>query len=532
MYILFWGKPLMLIPFDMIAAMLFLGYYAETTVANPPAIGYSLATALSGCAALFLAGFALDRGVLWRIRRRRPSHTDRRRLAGVADIGLRALLVAVYIVGLTASDLPWSVAKAMGWRMGGETFLFQLIGLALYVCYFFSAWLPMYGLHRETNWGQWTRFSFLVHKARYNLFMLLAWLPFALLADWFSGFMAALPVLFLLAAWTFPYLLARIWGCTRFPEGETLDMVRRLEARAGAKFSRVYLWEPGGGNMQNAAAVGIFRPFRYLFLTPALIKNMPEPELEAVILHELGHVRKKHLLFYLFTSLAGVNLAVLAGAFMPLAGTTERFIVTGALVLAYFRLVFGWLSRNMERQADLFSLEKTGAASGLVNALEKLAISAGHIRRAASWHHLGVAERVDFLRRADRNRDLLRWHNARVSRMMGFGYAVSLCVLAGMGWLLAADHEPFVRSYAPHPRREEAHWRRVMHIMPGSPSGPLELAYRLAPDPGKHDEVVNLVNRVLRLPCGPEEKAAAMKLAGELGGRKLADNPAQTKNAP
>ncbi len=48
-------------------------------------------------------------------------------------------------------------------------------------------------------------------------------------------------------------------------------------------------------------------------------------------------------------------------------GRTEQFILTVLLIVAYFRFVFGWLSRNMERQADLFALalKRMGEWSGV-----------------------------------------------------------------------------------------------------------------------------------------------------------------------
>lgn len=505
----------MFIPFDMIAVMLFVGYYAGTPGDNPPSLAASLLVVFAGTAA-FAAGAALLNFLTLRRLRRGLATAKRRNVAARTDFLLRAAMVAFYIALLTESALPWSVVNAFGWKAGEESLVVQLVALIPYLLLFIAGWLPMYRLHRETNFGAWTRRSFLIHKARYNLFMLLAWLPFAVLADWLSDALLALPFLFILAAWTFPWLLAKAWGCKPLTDEKTLDMVRRLEERAKARFSRVFLWEPGGG-VQNAAAVGIFRPFRYLFLTPALIANMKPPELEAVILHELGHVRKRHLLFYLFTSLAGVNLAVFLGAVVPMTGNTEKFVLTVLLVLAYFRLAFGWLSRTMERQADLFSLEKTGSDIALANALEKLGIAAGNIRRAASWHHLGIAERVGFLHHAQRHPALAARHNARTTFIMVVGYTVSILVIAGMGWLLRAELAP------PTPRLTavpgdgvEAHWRRVMQIMPGNATAPLELAYHLAADPNARGEAAVMAEKAQELACGSEERAAAAKLADEL----------------
>lgn len=507
------------IPFDMIAVMLFLGYYSETPRTAPASPGMGFALLALFCAVVFVVSTGINKALTSRIRRR--SGVGRRRLIGLADILIRIVLMSSYMGVLTVSDLPWSLMRFFGLAADSETFALQFFGLLPYLPLFVSAWFPMFGFHRETVPGKWTRPAFLLNKARYNLFMLLAWLPFALLAEWLSDFLLALPVLFLAVTWSFPFLLAWAWGCKRLPDGEVMDMVRRLEAGTGAKFSRVYLWEPGGGSVQNAAAVGVFPPFRYLFLTPALIRCMPRPELEAVILHELGHVKRKHLLFYLFTSLASINLAAMAGLFLPLDGPGERFVVTAVLVLVYFRFMFGWLSRNMERQADLFALEKTDNARGLVNALEKLGISAGNIRAASSWHHMGIAERVDFLRHAERDRSLMYAHNRKVRGIMTAGYLFSLGMIAMLGWLV---HVQFALPDAPAPggapeQVDEAHWRRVMALMPTHPTPLLELAYRLAGDPESHREAADLADRAWRFAANGEERAAAARLKKDLGTR-------------
>lgn len=509
------------IPFDMLAVMLFLGYYTESPVTDPPELPHSLITVGASIIAMVVAGMLINFLGLRALRRPGRSAASRRQVAGTLDLCLRCLLAALFVISLYDSAFPWSMATALGLPVHTDSVSVQLLGLIPYVLLFFAAWLPTYRLHRETTPGVWTRRSFIVNKARYNLYMFLAWIPFALLADWLSEFLLLLPLLFFGAAWTFPYLLAKAWGCRRLPEGEVMDAVRRLEKTAGATFSRVYLWEPGGGGIQNAAAVGILRPFRYLFLTPALVRAMKGPELEAVILHELGHVKKRHLLFYLFTSLAGINVAVLIGALSPLSGSVERFILTAVLIFAYFRLVFGWLSRNMERQADLFALEKTGSARGLANALEKLGISAGNIRLANSWHHLGIAERVDYLRRAERLPEMAKAHNAGVTRMMLAGYMFSFLVLGAMVWVIHAEYAGYLqpwRQTAFHSDEDVTHWRRVMQLMPNDAQALLELAYRLSRDPERRDEAGVLAERAFTLADAGEVRDSAAKLVRELKG--------------
>ncbi len=510
------------LPFDLLAIMLFIGYFAETPDPHPPAPAYALAVVAAAVCVMLAASAALAfffRRMVGRAR----SPVERRSAAANSELVLRLVLAGLFAATLIESSLPWSLARHWGMKTGPESFAVQMFGLAPYILLFFAAWLPMHRLYRETTPGLWTRRSFLVHKARYNLYMLLAWIPFAFLADWLGEFMAVLPVLFLGAAWAFPLVLARAWGCRRLPEGEAAESVRRLEQTAGVGFSRVYLWEPGGGNAQNAAAVGILPPFRYLFLTPALVRAMNRDELEAVILHELGHIRNRHLLFYLFTTIAGVNVAVFAGLLLPLA-PTERFILTVTLALCYFRFVFGWLSRNMERQADLFALEKTGSSRGLANALEKLGIAAGNIRLAASWHHLGIAERVGYLLRAERDPALARAHNEGVRRLMTAGYLSSALLIGAMIWLAYAEATAWrgfagdaeAASPAAAAREDRAHWRRVLDLMPDNAEAALELAHSLARAPEDRAGAIDLAARAMRLADRPEARDAAAKLLKDL----------------
>ncbi|MCC8165311.1 MAG: M48 family metallopeptidase, partial [Planctomycetes bacterium] len=502
------------IPFDMLLVMLFIGYYAETPVANPPPVGYAVLVNAAAMALMLAASACVNHIASGRYRRPGRTASKNRALAADAELLVRLLLTVVYAAAIFESALPWSLARALGTGTAPDSAAILVFGLAPYVLLFFCAWLPMYGFHRLSSFGRWTRRSFLVHKARYNLYMLVAWIPFALLAEWLGEFLIILPVLFLAAAWGFPAVLAKTWGCTPVTDSRVLDSVHRLEKLSGVRFSKIYLWEPGGGNTQNAAAVGIFRPFRYLFLTPALVRNMRPEELEAVVLHELGHIYHRHLLFYMFTSLAGINLAVIAGALLPLSGTTERFIVTGAFVLFYFRFVFGWLSRNMERQADLFAFTKAGNPDDLANALEKLGLSAGNIRNAESWHHLGIAERVDFLRRAERNQALVNRHNRRVARIKQLGYAASAVLIVGLAWLV---HGEVSRRPPPPPAvTDVAHWRRVRTLLPDDPVAPLALAYRLAGDDMRLDEAADLARQAQILTDEPELRKAAAKLLEEL----------------
>ncbi len=45
--------------------------------------------------------------------------------------------------------------------------------------------------------------------------------------------------------------------------------------------------------------MGLIQKFRYILVTPSLLQLLEPEEIDAVIAHEIGHVKRKHLVFYL-----------------------------------------------------------------------------------------------------------------------------------------------------------------------------------------------------------------------------------------
>jgi STE24 endopeptidase len=156
----------------------------------------------------------------------------------------------------------------------------------------------------------------------------------------------------------------------------------------------------------------------------------------------VGHVKHSHMLYYfLFLSvsmtvlglLANIGLGLLAASGVPLGinldqqvGDAMQTLPMGAMGLLYIFLVFGFLSRRCERQADIFGCRtvscrcrdcmehEVGVAlapggSGLcptgirtfIRALEKVAdvngISRDRPGLLQSWQHSTIARRVAFL---------------------------------------------------------------------------------------------------------------------------------------
>lgn len=246
-----------------------------------------------------------------------------------------------------------------------------------------------------------------------------------------------------------PAIIPWIWKCRPFPQGPLRKIITDSLEKSGVRCAEILLWPLGRGRVCTAAVLGLVPRFRYILLTPCLVEYLHPAEIEAVLAHEVGHIRYRHLLWYVV--FLGAYSAVLFSLLDPLwtwmlsRHFTMEFLVffqdmpqsvssllallpMVILMLLYFRLMMGYFMRNFERQADLHVFDVQGHPANLINALEKVALVAGGIREQPSWHHFGIAERVDFLQRTAAHPELKARHN----RKLRMGKAVFLMAAATM----------------------------------------------------------------------------------------------------
>jgi Zn-dependent protease with chaperone function len=209
-----------------------------------------------------------------------------------------------------------------------------------------------------------------------------------------------------------PFLLENTWETTPLPEGPQKDLLLAVADLARFQRPRLYVWKTGH-TLANAAIVGVTPRSRVVLFSDSLLAQMAPKELAAVFAHEMGHAFRRHVPIFLVWVLGFFMLGdLVAEHWFP-----DMPVWAGATVLAVMGIwfvSFGWLSRRFELEADLFSLDLLGETRSLISALEKVG---GRLRDVASWRHFSTAERVEFLERAqvDRNvgrrlrRDLRRW---------------------------------------------------------------------------------------------------------------------------
>lgn len=210
-----------------------------------------------------------------------------------------------------------------------------------------------------------------------------------------------------------PLLLKRLWETEPLPKGPLRDRLMKAARKAGIEVRHILIWHTGG-SIASAAVTGISPAVRHVFLTDRLVRHLTDVEIEAVFLHELGHVRHRHLLL----RGAAVLLPVCAWAVLvPPGMVTQPWLVAAgvlAVVAGYGWWVFGAFSQRLERQADWFACQQLAlsaasrtepkggglaAAVGLyTSALERLAMLNGIDPSKRTWQHGRVIDRVNWLR--------------------------------------------------------------------------------------------------------------------------------------
>ena len=165
--------------------------------------------------------------------------------------------------------------------------------------------------------------------------------------------------------------------------------------------------------------------------TEKLLQQFTDEEIEAILVHEIGHSRHRHLLLYPFILMGMLLVGSLIFIFIlqPLLLNWKidalfqsdtffsSFILffTYALFLGlYFRFVFGFFSRLFERQADLHIFEYSSPPTSMIQALDHIATLSGSIHQKPSWHHFSIQERINFLQAAIQDRRLVVKHHRKV----------------------------------------------------------------------------------------------------------------------
>jgi STE24 endopeptidase len=203
---------------------------------------------------------------------------------------------------------------------------------------------------------------------------------------WAWGAMMAFQLVMMVLA---PVVILPLFNkLTPLAEGSLRDRLLKLGERTGFSAKTILVMDGSKRSRHSNAFFTGFGRFRKIVLFDTLIAQLSEPELEAVLAHEVGHYKRGHipkmLVWGALSSLAGFwVVAVLARSpwftegfgFAPdsgIAPTLLLFALLSGAVTFWLSPLTNLLSRRHEFEADAYAANAMGESVSLVGALRKL----------------------------------------------------------------------------------------------------------------------------------------------------------------
>jgi Zn-dependent protease with chaperone function len=453
--------------------------------------GLTTAATFTGVAVLssITASFSLR---TWVVRTLRVSPGRRLEVAQVYGLLRRRLFfinIAVLALAILVFGWGWLTQTIFQMQWGDEEVLAPFAELAVPLPYFImllSGWLIYYdserALHLTSSYGSsprqfWSRTGYFLHHIRQFLMMVMLpvflfvsqqtisqFCPETIQSEWYrAGSIASILMLVLFM----PLAIKPLLGLRRMPSGPLRLRLEALARRLHFRCKDFLLW-PTHGAMANAMIVGVLPSVRYVIFTDRILEDLPDEELDAVFGHEVGHAKHGHIWSYmLFLALsvtalaAGVLLVLnhLAANQVDLPQSMRGWLAAVPLLIvgAYFFLVFGFLSRRCERQADVYGCRAVSCNNPICLGHDAETV---YPERAQGLCRTGIRTFINALQHVD-------MVNGSIASEEERGHSVRIVVHSFMKWLRSWQHSTmalrmaFLRSLIQDPRRERRFQRRV-----------------------------------------------------------------------
>jgi len=397
-----------------------------------------------------------------------------------------------------------------------------LLALSLFFFYLCTIWYFAYPVYLVVFRPGITRGSFIQSNVKFNFPLLFPWVFLNLVHDllyispWggpgsFLGgmggeiliFVGCLPPLVVFM----PGIIRYWWSCKPLEASEKARILESFLREKDFKYRGLLNWPIFEGRMLTAGIMGVVPRFRYILVTDSLLQVLSVEELKAVLAHEMGHAKYRHLLLYLvffaafFLVFFGLfdlfyNLLFLHPFFSKVVSSQDPktmnlfyLVLAAPMVLTlflYIRYVMGFYMRNFERQADLYSQSTMGTPEPIVSSLEKIALLSGKSRNLPSWHHFSIRERVEYLWRTLRDPGMMKRHNRFLASTL-FLYLVGV-ILAGYLVYFSPVRENLA-SYVIHQRIAQEPDNIDLYIV-------LAMAYQQR---GKNEEAMRTYEKIVQM---------------------------------
>jgi STE24 endopeptidase len=307
-----------------------------------------------------------------------------------------AILVLILFSGILPA-LYRAFSGALGGAAWAEAAYLFAVGVLLSVPSLPVSWVEQFRLEERFGFNTTTQKTWWSDRVKGLLLSALLGYPLLVLvlkivewtgALWWIWAWAAIMAFQLVMLVLAPILILPLFNkFTPLPEGTLRDRLLRLGERTGFHSRSIQVMDGSKRSRHSNAFFTGFSRFRRIVLFDTLIQQLSEPELEAVLAHEIGHYKKRHipkmlvssaasllLAFYLIALLAAQPWFLRAFGFEPgkLAPALLLFSLLSGIVTFWFSPLFHLISRRFEYQADRYAAETMGEPRSLIGALRKL----------------------------------------------------------------------------------------------------------------------------------------------------------------
>lgn len=291
-------------------------------------------------------------------------------------------------------------ARHLGWPMlwTGLIYIGALLGLKALLAAPFSAYATFvieqrFGFN-QTTWGTYIkdRIKSVVLAVLLGAPLLAAVLAFFQYAGahawwlcWLATVIFMLLVQYIAPTWIMPWF-------NRFDplqDGPLRDAIMDYARRIDFKLDDIFVMDGSRRSSKSNAFFTGFGRHRRIVLFDTLVLKHSVDELVAVLAHEMGHYKERHILKSLLIGIlqAGVMFYILS-FFITYKGLFDAFYVPQVSVyagLVFFGMLYAPLdgltglavqaiSRHHEYAADRFAVKTTGRGQALIMALKKLSV--------------------------------------------------------------------------------------------------------------------------------------------------------------
>jgi STE24 endopeptidase len=320
---------------------------------------------------------------------------------GLGELAVDVGLLLVFTFGglLAAFDAFWRAQFADASYFYGLA-LFASVGVTGFLVGLPFALYRTFRLEADFGFNKMTPGLFVTDLVKQMFLTVLIGAPLLLLVLWLMDAMGAQWWLYVWMTWLafnllvlllYPTVIAPLFNkFTPLAEGEVKSRIEALLARCGFASSGLFVMDGSKRSAHgNAYFTGFGRSKRIVFFD-TLIEKLAPGEVEAVLAHELGHYKRRHIVKRIVV-MSALSLALLwllgqlidqpwfyeglkvgAGETAP---NTAMALILFSLVLPVFTFPFGplmsWHSRKHEFEADAYAAQQADGGE-LVAALVKL----------------------------------------------------------------------------------------------------------------------------------------------------------------